>query len=223
MGMYHKVKVGEMIISPIDWEMTPDMSFGTFESWGGRERVRNNKECVYYFFVDNWGAEPKLCLMERAVKHARIMAEIKAPPEMVKKCVEGQGRSSSFEKSYAINDQIKEWLIAHVLDDKGDQNLVIAKLEVVRKEDMGPLLPPAGDRPFTGAIVRLPHEPSIINDDQIGNLIKEWNFFESELNPSGRFANALADAGMPGVIIDQRTNLMWQSGGIDIGSIRHVQ
>ena len=119
MGMFHKVKVGNRVISPIDWEMNPDLSFGTFESWGGRERVRNNKEFVYYFFVDNWGPEPKLCLMERAVKHARIMAEIKAPPEIVKKCVTEQGQSSSFEKSYAINEQIKEWLIDHVLDERG--------------------------------------------------------------------------------------------------------
>ena len=49
MGLYHKVNVGEKEISPIDWEMSPELTFGTFESWGGRERVRNNDECVYYF------------------------------------------------------------------------------------------------------------------------------------------------------------------------------
>jgi hypothetical protein len=223
MGMYHKVKVGDLTISPIDWEMNPDSSFGTFESWGGRERVRNNKECVYYFFIDNWGNEPKLCLMERAVKHARIMAEIKAPSDLVKKCVKDQGQSSIFEKSYAINEQIKEWLIAHVLDDEGDRSLVVPRLEVVRKEDMGPLLPLAAENPFTGETINLPQEPDIINDDQIAGLIQKWNFFEAELNPSGRFVNALADVAIPGVIVDQRTRLMWQSDGIDIGSIRHIQ
>lgn len=223
MGMYHKVKIGDLTISPIDWEMTPDISFGTFESWGGRERVRNNKECVYYFFIDNWGEEPKLCLMERAVKHARVMAEILAPPELVKRCVADQGRSSVFEKSYAINGPIKEWLIASVLDDQGDSSLIVPKLEVIRKEDMGPLLPLASGNPFVGETVRLPHAQAIINDDQIEGVLKQWNFFEAELNPSGRFANSLVDAGIPGVIVDQRTGLMWQSGGIDIGSIRHIQ
>jgi hypothetical protein len=223
MGMYHKVKVGELTISPIDWEMTPDLSFGTFESWGGRERVRNNKECVYYFFIDNWGSEPKLCLMERAVKHARILAEIQAPPEMIKKCVADQGSSSVFEKSYAINEQIREWLIANVLDDEGDPRLLLPKLEVVRKEDMGPLLPLAAEYPYVGETIKLPHEPAIINDEQIGGLLKKWNFFEAELNPSGRFANCLVDPAIPGVLVDQRTGLMWQSGGIDIGSIRHIQ
>lgn len=223
MGMFHKVKIGDRVISPIDWEMTPDMSFGTFESWGGRERVRNNDEYVYYFFVDNWGDEPKLCLMERAVKHARIMAEIKAPPAMVRQCVAEQGTSSIFEKSYAINERIKGWLIDNVLDEKGDARLVVPRVEKIIKEDMGPLLPLAATHPFSGETAVLPGEPAIINDDEIGGVLKKWNFFEAELNPAGRFANSLAAGDDPAVIIDRRTSLMWQRDGIDIGSLRHIQ
>jgi hypothetical protein len=223
MGMFHKVKVGDRVISPIDWEMNPDLSFGTFESWGGRERVRNNDECVYYFFVDNWGDEPKLCLMERAVKHARIMAEIKAPPEIVRQCVAGQGKSSIFEKSYAIDEPIKEWLINHVLDEKGDSRLVVPRVEKILKEDMGPLLPTAAGHQFAGQTVLLPCEPAIINDDRIADVLKKWDFFEAELNPAGRFANSLVSGDNPTVVIDQRTRLMWQRDGIDIGSLRSIQ
>lgn len=222
MGMFHKVKVGNRVISPIDWEMNPDLSFGTFESWGGRERVRNNDEFVYYFFVDNWGPEPKLCLMERAVKHARVMAEIKAPPEIVKKCVTEQGQSSIFEKSYAINEQLKEWLIDHVLDEAGDPGLVVPRVEKIVKEDMGPQLP-ALSQPYAGEKTILPAEASIINDDEIAGVMKKWHFFEAELNPAGRFVNALAAGDEPGVIVDRRTSLMWQRDGIDIGSLRHIQ
>ena len=69
----------------IDWQMNPEYSFGTFESWGGRERVRSETERIYYFFIDAWGDEPRLCLMERGVKHAKVVAEITAPAEMLKK------------------------------------------------------------------------------------------------------------------------------------------
>lgn len=223
MGEFHKVQIGDQIISPIDWEMNPELSFGTFESWGGRERVRNNDECVYYFFVDNWGETPKLCLMERAVKHAKVMAEIKAPVEIIEKCVASQGTSSIFEKSYAINDQVKNWLIENVLDG-GDKNLIVPTLEedaVI--EDMGPELSTAGATPYTGGIVGLPSIAAIINDNQIGGLIKQWNFFDSELNPGGRFENAFVSGGPLGVITDQRTSLMWQQEGVDIGSIRFMQ
>ncbi len=222
MGMFHKVKIGDQVISPIDWEMNPDISFGTFESWGGRERVRNNEECVYYFFVDNWGDEPKLCLMERAVKHAKILAEIKAPPEIVKQCVKGQGSSSIFEKSYAINEPIKQWLIDNVLDE-GDSRLIVPRVEVVLVEDMGTPLPMAAVAPFAGDVVLLPTEPGLINDDELAGVLKKWNFFDSECNPSGRFANAFVSIDDPQVIVDQRTSLMWQRDGLDINSIRTMQ
>lgn len=222
MGMYHKVTIGDQVISPIDWEMNPDISFGTFESWGGRERVRNNEECVYYFFVDNWGDEPKLCLMERAVKHAKILAEIRAPQEIVKQCVKGQGRSSLFEKSYAINEPIKQWLIDNVLDD-GDARLIVPRVEVVLIEDMGAPLPRAAAASFVGDVVLLPSEPGVINDDELGAVLKKWNFFDSECNPTGRFANAFVSTGDPQVIIDQRTSLMWQRDGLDINSIRTMR
>lgn len=221
MGEFYKIKVGEMDISPIDWDMNPELSFGTFESWGGRERVRNNDECVYYFFVDNWGEEPKLCLMERAVKHAKIVAEIKAPPQIIEDCVAAQGKSSIFEKSYAINEQVKQWLIKNVLDG-ANSDLIVPAIEVEHWEDMGPQLPRVGDADFSEEQVVLPSLPSIINDDQIGSLIRKWNFFDNEHNPSGRFENSFVAGEEEDVVIDQRTSLMWQRGGIDIGSIRLI-
>jgi hypothetical protein len=202
--------------------MSPDISFGTFESWGGRERVRNNDECVYYFFVDNWGDEPKLCLMERAVKHAKVMAEIKAPSEIVKQCVKSQGGSSIFEKSYAIDEPIKQWLIDNVLDG-GDSQFIVPVVEVVLTEDMGTPLPTAAEKLFSGEVTVLPSVPDYINDDEIADVLKKWNFFDSEHNVSGKFENSLISSGNPEVIIDQRTSLMWQRDGLDIHSIRTIQ
>lgn len=222
MGLFHKLKVGDQVISPIDWEMNPALAFGTFESWGGRERVRNNDECVYYFFVDNWGETPKLCFMERAVKHAKVMAEINAPVEMLKDCVKEQGASSIFEKSYTINEKIKQWLIDNVLDS-GDAKLVIPEVAVEHVEDMGPQLQSIERAEFKGETVLLPAGNAIINDGEIDAIIKKWNFFERELNPSGRFDNSLVSTSNDGIVVDLCTQLMWQTGSIDIGSIRHIQ
>ena len=146
--------------------------------------MRNNKEYVYYFFVDNWGDEPKLCLMERAVKHARIMAEIKAPSEIIKQCVKEQGTSSNFEKSYAINEPIKEWLIDHVLDKPGDSQLVVPRLEKSCDEDMGPPLPLAANSPFTGETDPTARgNPILSTMTRLPDLLRKWNFFDSEVNP----------------------------------------
>lgn len=221
MGMFQRLSLSDSTIKTIDWGMTPDLSFGTFESWGGRERVRNNSERICYFFIDNWGAEPKLCLMERGVKHARILAEIGAPVEMVKECVRQQGSSSAFEKSYAINGVVKEWLIHNVVEAEGDS--YVQPVHVVKAvEDMG-TLSLQGVHPFGGDSCLLPAEPAVINDDQIEPLIKKGNFFDSVLNLQGRFENALVDSGDRLTVVDERTGLMWQRGGLDIASNRTMQ
>lgn len=219
MSMYHKIQVGEQVITPIDWEMTPDLTFGTYESWGGRERVRNNDEMVYYFFIDNWVEVPKLCLMERAVKHAKVIAEIDAPLEMIKGCVTEQGSSSLFEKSYAINEEIKAWLIANVLDGKGG-SLIVPLEKELEIEFMGADLAAYDDK--VEKRISLPTAEAIINDDEIENFIKKWDFFDADLNDTGRFNNYLASYDKD-VVVDQATGLMWQREGLDIASIRTIQ
>ena len=122
MGLFSKLL--DTNIPYIDWEMTPDHSFGTFESWGGRERVRSKNERVYYFFIDAWDETPKLCLMERGIKHARVIAEILAPPELVKKCVTEHGSVAMFERTLPINEELRKWLIAQVIESKDDAKVV---------------------------------------------------------------------------------------------------
>lgn len=220
---FHKIIVGGRLITPIDWDMNPSLSFGTFESWGGRERVRNNSEKVYYFFVDNWGEEPKLCLMERAVKHAKVLAEILAPVELVKDCIARQGKAAIFEKSYSVDDEVKAWLIANVLGDDGRQELIVPVFEEELNEEMGEMLPTAAEvKPVVNRAI-LPTEPRIINDDEIEGLIKKWNFFDSEHNAEGNFVNQLVQGKTKETVVDLRTGLMWQRSGLDINSIRTIQ
>lgn len=225
MGMFQKLEIGDTVTPAIDWEMTPDMTFGTFESWGGREQLRSNVSAtdrVYYFFIDNWDDEAKLCLMERGVKHAKVLAEIQAPQEMIRECVDNRGTSSLFEKSYAINETIKKWLIANVLESD-DTSRVIPRVEEIHVEDMGPALPTLAESGFTGKVTTLPSEHSFINDDEIESVIKKWNFFDTEYNPDGCFENNLADGGDGLTVIDQSTGVMWQREGLDITATRTMR
>lgn len=217
--MYHKVKVGDRIISPIDWEMTPELSFGTYESWGGRERVRDNQEQVYYFFIDNWGDEPKVCLMERAVKHAKVLAEVDVPADLVKKCVEKQGAAARFEMSFAVDTEVKKWLITHVLEG-GENEYVRPVIEKVVHENMGAPLPEIGKANWNFDALTLPKEQAVLVDEEVETIIKKWDFFDFERNEKGSFINGLVDSGDGLTVIDERTGLQWQSGGIDICSIR---
>lgn len=217
--MYHKMKVGDRIVTPIDWEMTPELTFGTYESWGGRERVRDNNEQIYYFFIDDWGESPKVCLMERAVKHAKVLAEIDVPEGIVRKCVEKQGSVARFERSFAVDDDVKKWLIENVLEG-GDESYVRPVVEKTVKENMGSPLPERGKATWVFDSVVLPRELETYTDEQVDDIIRRWNFVDTERNSAGSFVNGLVDSGDQLTIVDERTGLQWQSGGIDICSIR---
>ncbi|MCI5139807.1 MAG: hypothetical protein D3922_15675, partial [Candidatus Electrothrix sp. AR1] len=70
--MLSRVKLNETTVITIDWDMTPDLAFCTFSAKGLREELISTEERTCYFFIDNWGDEPKLCLMERGVRYVHI-------------------------------------------------------------------------------------------------------------------------------------------------------
>jgi len=206
----------------IDWEMTPEYTFGTYESWGGVERVRSKNERVYYFFIDAWDEVPKLCLMERGIKHARIVAEIIAPLEMLEECVKEQGKVALFERTHPINARIKDWLMVNVVETDDDSKVI--PLEPNTDKLLGRTGLPGRDTVIeVPTKVVLPHEPAEMSEEDVDALVKEFNFAEQERNPEGVFAHALVDNGDNLTVTDKVTGLMWQRAGTDIMSHRSMR
>ncbi len=217
MGVFEKLGIPGK--KAIDWEITPALTFTMFESWGSRLRVRSLNERFYYFFIDG-GEEPaKLYLMERGVKYARVLAEIDAPQEMIDHCVADQGKTSGLDQSYAIDDELKQWLIDTVLetDDASKITPVASGLEV---EDMSTDLPGTGQAHPDIEKTVLENNPGNITDEELPAIVKKYNFFDSKHNPQGAFTNYLVDNGDGLTVSDLATGLMWQRGGFDINTIR---
>jgi hypothetical protein len=219
MGLFNKLVITGM--PAIDWEMTPEYTFGTYESWGGRERVRSKKERVYYFFIDAWDEEPRLCLMERGIKHARVVAEILAPPEMVRQCVKEQGKVALFERTHPINAQLKQWLMANVVETD-DESKIIA-LETPAAALVGDAGLPGRDAATDVVATVLPNEPAEMSEEDVAALVGRYNFADQERNPNGVFAKSLVDNGDGLTVVDLATGLVWQRGGIDIMSHRSMR
>ncbi|WP_319586925.1 DUF1566 domain-containing protein [uncultured Desulfobulbus sp.] len=220
MGLRNKLVIKGM--PAIDWDMTPEYTFGTYESWGGIERVRSKNERVYYFFIDAWDEEPKLCLMERGIKHARVVAEIIAPLEMVRRCVKEQGKVALFERTHPINEEIKQWLIANVMESENDPRVI--RLEIPEDEiimDTG--LPGRDDVLAVAVQIALPNEPAEMSEEDVVALVSQFNFAEQERNPQGHFSKVLVDNGDNLTVTDKVTGLMWQRGGTDIMSQRAMR
>jgi len=220
MGLFNKLDLA--ISSTVDWEMTPEYTFGTFESWGGTERIRSKNERIYYFFIDNWGDSPKLCLMERGIKHARVVAEILAPKEMVEKCVDRQGKVAFFDKSFAIDDDLKDWLMANLLESYDESKIIpIAseKPEVLQETGL-----PGKNEPVPELrAVTLPDRKEVLAEEDVAALVKEHNFYDCERNTQGNFKNYLVDNEDNLTVSDRVTGLMWQREGMDIMSYRMLR
>jgi hypothetical protein len=222
MGLFDKLNLAGNPTT-VDWEMTPEYTFGTFESWGGKdqERVRSEKERIYYFFIDAWVDAPKLCLMERGVKHARVVAEILAPADMVRSCVDNQGKVALFERTHAIDEELKNWLIENVIETDDDSK-VIPLEDKDSSDTLGPTGLPGTGEPLPGDLktVDLPDSPVEVVEEEVDDLIKQYNFTDHERNSGGEFANYLVDNGDGLTVTDKVTGLMWQRSGLDIMSNR---
>jgi hypothetical protein len=210
--------------SAVDWDMTPEYTFGTFESWGGKERVRSSRERIYYFFIDAWGEEPKLCLMERGIKYARVAAQILAPPELLRRCVEQHGRVALFERTLAIDDDLKQWLIVNVMES--EDNSKVVPLETEDKSDcLGPSGLPRSDAPLPADLkqVRLPDYPAELTEEEAVQLIKTYDLLDHERNPDSQFRKYLVDNDDGLTVTDKVTGLIWQRDGLDIMSNRMLR
>lgn len=220
MGLF--TKLGLAVSSTIDWEMTPEYTFGTFESWGGKERVRSAKERIYYFFIDNWDDTPRLCLMERGIKHARVVAEILAPVAMLQECVDRQGQGGLYEKSYAIDSDLQQWLLTHVIETEDESKIIPIPPEIEEG------LRKTGLPKKTGALppvnrVALPREAAEMSEEDVSALAVRANLFDKERNPGGNFVNTLVDNGDGLTVSDLTSGLMWQREGLDIMSNRMLR
>ncbi|MDD5759234.1 MAG: DUF1566 domain-containing protein [Desulfobulbaceae bacterium] len=223
-GMFAKLQLSDSTVASVEWEITPDLAFCTFSAKGLRDELVSTGERVCYFFIDNWGDEPKLYLMERGVRHVNILAEVKAPPAMIDDCITSHGRKPLARGNFPVDASLKAWLLSEVVTPQDSPYLIptVAALEVA--EDMGDALPLFGETAYSGPKVNLPAEASVFSDDQVALLVRQWNFSDKDLNPQqGGFANALADTGDGLTVVDERTGLLWQRYGLDLCSVNRMK
>jgi hypothetical protein len=223
MTLFDQLNLSKSTRNSIEWEMTPDLAFCTFSAKGLRDELTNSSERICYFFIDNWGKSPKLYLMERGVRHVHILAEIAAPLEILYECILAQGRSRTSRDNFPIDSTLKEWLIREIVETKNSPYLIPATEQEFTSEETGKPLPEPGKSTTTLSKVLLPAINDRLNDDAVNTLVKKWNFYDSLQNPKCFFKNQLAAPHSKPVIIDERTTLMWQQGGLDLCSIRTMK
>lgn len=221
MSLFKKLGVSPDLQPSIDWDLIPAETFAIFESWGGKERVRNASERFYYFYIDNWEQPATLCLMERGIKFARVLATIDAPQELIDSAVASQGKTMGLDKTYAISPEIKKWLIKNVVDSEDDSKVIPIKTGLDTSQE--PIDLPGIDDPAPELFrVHLASTTDTLKESEVAALIKEKNFHDSQYNPDGSFAHYLVDNKDGLTVTDLATGIMWQLEGYDITSRRKM-
>ena len=223
MSLFDKLANDDHVAPTIDWDLIPADTFTIFESWGSRQRIMSKKERSYYFFIDGWQEPPALCLMERGIKHAKVLARIDAPQELIAEAMAQDGKSITLDRNYAINDALKKWLMDNLFENYHEELVspIYSEesplVEQVSLPEQGTALPDDYHK------IALPSTAHHIQEKEIGILTREFNFYESRHNPDGAFANFLVDNNDGLTVTDKVTGLMWQRGGCDIRAIRRIR
>jgi hypothetical protein len=222
MGIFEKLGLAGKADATIDWEITPALTFTIFESWGTKERnVRNKSDRYYYFYIDNWEKPAQLCLMERGIKHAKVMAEIDAPQDMIDRAVAEQGETSGLDRCYAVNGELKQWLNENVL--KGECKAVVRPVVMDDDhEDLETDLPLSTDSAPELVKRSLPCESREVAEGDVQEIVTSNGFFDSKWNPQGGFLHHLVDNNDGLTVTEMVTGVMWQRQGSDLNSIRHT-
>ncbi len=211
MGLFSKLQLNpERVI--ISWDITPANSYGLFECRGDMKQVRSKKERYYYFYIDNWQKPARLCFMERGIRHARVLAHIDTPHEMIEHCVVSQGKTFK-EHSYAIDQVLRHWLEENIINVDEDAKIIVTNKSDENNKYFDTQLPEQKDPLPKGEQINLRCCPRIVREDEIAGLVGKQNFFERKYNPEGRFDNSFI--GNSEVVTDRITNLTWQRKGCD--------
>lgn len=222
MGLFQKLGFTTDVTPAIDWDLHPLETFAIFESWGGKHRISSSKERFYYFFINTWEDPATLCLMERGIKYARVLAQINAPREMIDNAVRGQGKTQGMDKHYGLDDNLKQWLKENVVDNQDTSKVVPLETDLDSESTASGL--PAKETPLPPDMQKtaLNAVPREIDEAEMEAVVKKGGFFDSQYNPSGQFANFLVDNNDSLTVTDKVSGLMWQRGGCDITSIRKI-
>jgi hypothetical protein len=106
-----ELKADPDLVAQIDWYITPQEAFETYQlkspgNWRG-----GNLAPVIYFYISTWqDQEPRLFLIRRSLKHSEELAEIEAPPGLLQNAARAQAGAMVPKGQAAIDEPLRKWL-----------------------------------------------------------------------------------------------------------------
>jgi hypothetical protein len=105
------LKNDSALVARIDWHITPQEAFETYQlkspgNWRG-----GSLPPVVYFYISTWkGESPRLYLVERSLKHSEEIAEVEAPADLLHAAAAAQDKAMVPKGQAAIDEPLRIWL-----------------------------------------------------------------------------------------------------------------
>ncbi|KUJ95671.1 MAG: hypothetical protein PWR24_1696 [Desulfonauticus sp.] len=98
---------------PINWDMTHEDAITLYLEWGNNPHrgyfppVKSGKDVSYYFVLNTWEEEPKVCLYATNSDGARDLVCLDLPAELKSSVRREYG---SLKGVFGLTPEIKKWL-----------------------------------------------------------------------------------------------------------------
>jgi len=102
------------LVGRIDWEITPQEAFQTYQIKSpGAWKQRNLPDAVYFHIMVDQG-RARLVLVQRTMKDSQEVAEIEAPAELMVAGLPSREGKPPPHGHYPLSEPLKAWLRAEL-------------------------------------------------------------------------------------------------------------
>ncbi len=102
------------IIAAIDWQMTPQEAFESYQLKGREGWRARSLPQVYFFYLSVWRGQAKVLLVRRAIKDSEEIAEAPVPADL-RAALAARAEGEQMPRGQIALDQaIRDWLRAEL-------------------------------------------------------------------------------------------------------------
>ena len=105
-----ELKTRKDIINQIDWDITPQEAFETYQIKSINAWKKRSLPDLYYFLIYVYKGQAKVLLIKRSLKDSEEIADIAVPESLVSACVASQGGDQAPHGQYFLDEPIRSWI-----------------------------------------------------------------------------------------------------------------
>ena len=105
-----ELKSQKDILGRIDWEMTPQEAFQSYQIKSINSWKQRDLEDAYYFSINVRKGEPQVLLIKKTIKDSEELAEIPVPRDLVMASLPKMRGRDVPHGHYPLDNAVRDWI-----------------------------------------------------------------------------------------------------------------